>query len=304
MGMRAGDPYPVDVTRLKPDTFVGDVVTKPAVPPLIEAARRIGCGTSTGGDMFAAVAGLIVDFLLADGPAAERAMTERVDVAVIGSGAAGLVAACRAADGGRSVAVLEKAALLGGTSAVSGGVMWMPDHHLMGECRSPTSRLQEAALAYLTAATGGRVPAERLRWYLATSREAVRWLDEQTLVGLAALPRPDYHTEWPGAARGRGLDIQPFDGTKFPGLTARIRPPTYFPAVTMAERDAMAATGLDTALIARRNAEGTRTMGGALVAGAGRLGRGARGADPGRVRGRGAAARPAAAGGSAARPAP
>jgi shikimate dehydrogenase len=68
MGMRPGDPYPVDVQRLKPDTFVADVVTKPAVPPLIAAAREIGCGTSTGADMFAAVAVLIVDFLLADGP--------------------------------------------------------------------------------------------------------------------------------------------------------------------------------------------------------------------------------------------
>ena len=68
MGMRPGDPYPVDVTSLKPDTFVGDVVTKPAVPPLIEAARQVGCRTSTGGDMFATVAGLIADFLLAEGP--------------------------------------------------------------------------------------------------------------------------------------------------------------------------------------------------------------------------------------------
>ena len=68
MGMREGDPLPVEIAGLKPDTVVGDVVTKPAVPPLIEAARRIGCRTSTGSDMFAAVAGLITDFLLEDGP--------------------------------------------------------------------------------------------------------------------------------------------------------------------------------------------------------------------------------------------
>lgn len=67
MGMRAGDPYPVDVTRLKPTTVVGDVVTKPAVPPLIAAARTAGCATSTGSDMFGEVGGLIVDFLLDGG---------------------------------------------------------------------------------------------------------------------------------------------------------------------------------------------------------------------------------------------
>jgi 3-oxosteroid 1-dehydrogenase len=186
-----------------------------------------------------------------------------VDVAVIGSGAAGLVAACRAADGGHSVLVLEKAELLGGTSAISGGVAWMPNHHLMGE-EFPDSA--EAALTYLTRATGGKVQEQTLRWYIQTAGEAVRWLDGRTRVRLAALPRPDYHTDWAGAARGRGLDNLPFDGTEFPGLTARIRPPTYFPAITMAERDAMAASGFDTELIARRDAEGTRTMGGALIA--------------------------------------
>jgi shikimate dehydrogenase len=67
MGMRADDPYPVDVTRLKPGTVVGDVVTRPAVPPLVAAARAAGCATATGSDMFARVAVLIVDFLVAAG---------------------------------------------------------------------------------------------------------------------------------------------------------------------------------------------------------------------------------------------
>ncbi len=63
-GMRAEDPLPIDVQRLAPSTFVSDVVTVPAVPPLIEAARARGCGTLTGSGMFEAVRRLIVDFYL------------------------------------------------------------------------------------------------------------------------------------------------------------------------------------------------------------------------------------------------
>jgi shikimate dehydrogenase len=65
-GMKAGDPLPIDTTKLAPTSFVGCVVTAPAVPPLIEAARRLGCPTSTGTDMYNALQGSMLDFLLAD----------------------------------------------------------------------------------------------------------------------------------------------------------------------------------------------------------------------------------------------
>ena len=64
-GMRPGDPYPVDVARLRPDMFVGCVITSPAVSPVIEAARRVGCKTSVGRDMYEAQQQLMLDFLLA-----------------------------------------------------------------------------------------------------------------------------------------------------------------------------------------------------------------------------------------------
>lgn len=64
MGMRPDDPLPIDVQRLAASTFVGDVVTVPAVPPLIEAARARGCRTMTGTGMFEAVRACIVDFYL------------------------------------------------------------------------------------------------------------------------------------------------------------------------------------------------------------------------------------------------
>jgi shikimate dehydrogenase len=63
MGMKARDPLPVAVDGLVASTFVGDVVTGPDPSPLIAAARAKGCRTSTGGDMFAHVRDLMVDFL-------------------------------------------------------------------------------------------------------------------------------------------------------------------------------------------------------------------------------------------------
>jgi shikimate dehydrogenase len=70
-GMRPGDPMPVDVTRLTPQMLVGCVITSPAVSPMVEAARRIGCRTSVGGDMYAAEQQLMLEFLLA-GTGGER----------------------------------------------------------------------------------------------------------------------------------------------------------------------------------------------------------------------------------------
>ncbi|SIT45402.1 Shikimate dehydrogenase substrate binding domain protein (fragment) [Paraburkholderia ribeironis] len=64
LGMRADDPLPIDVSRLPATTFVGDVVTKPPLTPLIEAARARGCPTVTGTQMFGRVCERMVTFLL------------------------------------------------------------------------------------------------------------------------------------------------------------------------------------------------------------------------------------------------
>lgn len=64
LGMRAGDSLPVDPSVFRTGMFVGDVVTKPAVTPLIAHARAAGCGTSPGSAMFANVRDLMVRFFL------------------------------------------------------------------------------------------------------------------------------------------------------------------------------------------------------------------------------------------------
>ncbi|WP_313353163.1 shikimate dehydrogenase [Paracoccus sp. (in: a-proteobacteria)] len=64
LGMREGDPLPVQTDLLTPDQFVADVVTRPAIPPLIAAARAKGCGTMPGSGMFEAQAVLLAELLM------------------------------------------------------------------------------------------------------------------------------------------------------------------------------------------------------------------------------------------------
>ncbi|MFY0633816.1 MAG: shikimate dehydrogenase [Vannielia sp.] len=64
LGMREDDPLPVQVDLLTADQFVSDVVTRPAVPPLIAAARATGCATMSGSGMFAAQAVLLAELLM------------------------------------------------------------------------------------------------------------------------------------------------------------------------------------------------------------------------------------------------
>jgi shikimate dehydrogenase len=65
LGMRAGDPLPIDVNHLQPESFVGCVVTAPPISPLVEEARKRGCKTSTGLDVTEAAQKLGLAFVLA-----------------------------------------------------------------------------------------------------------------------------------------------------------------------------------------------------------------------------------------------
>jgi shikimate dehydrogenase len=64
IGMRRDDPYPLQIDHLTSDMFVGDVITEPAVTPLIQAARQLGCKTQIGAEMFDAQLRSIRDFLI------------------------------------------------------------------------------------------------------------------------------------------------------------------------------------------------------------------------------------------------
>jgi len=63
-GMKAGDPLPVDASKLSAQQFVADVITMPVVTPLLGAAQAKGCKTQNGVQMFEAQVDFITEFLI------------------------------------------------------------------------------------------------------------------------------------------------------------------------------------------------------------------------------------------------
>jgi succinate dehydrogenase/fumarate reductase flavoprotein subunit len=152
-------------------------------------------------------------------------MDKIVDVAVIGSGAAGLTAALAAARAGLTAAVIEKAERIGGTTALSEGMIWVPcspEARALGIADSAAD-----ALAYLEATGGNRVDRARARAYLASGPDLLAWLHRETEVRFDLVPTSqDYESDAPGARRGgRALRPAPFDGRRLGADFGRLKHP-------------------------------------------------------------------------------
>lgn len=133
------------------------------------------------------------------------------DVIVVGSGAGAMTAAITAADQGLSVLVVEKSDKFGGTSAISGGGIWIPNNHYFKRIGGRDSH--EMALTYLRASTAGRVDESRLLAYLEHAPKMIQYLETKSRVRYAVAHKyPDYYQHLPGALPGgRSLDPELFD---------------------------------------------------------------------------------------------
>nr|PZM96037.1 MAG: 3-oxosteroid 1-dehydrogenase [Actinomycetota bacterium] len=141
---------------------------------------------------------------------------EEVDLLVAGSGAAAMSAAIAGKDAGLDVLIVESTDKWGGTTAISGGGLWMPGHPLMEKIGKADSI--EDALAYMEASIGDVGPAssiERRRAYLETIPEVFRLLERLGMRWNVAKKYPDYYPDMPGGmAGGRSIEAKPYNAKR------------------------------------------------------------------------------------------
>lgn len=146
------------------------------------------------------------------------------DVLVFGSGAGGMTAALFAGRGGLDVLLCEKLAWVGGTTAVSGGGIWIPGNR---EGVAAGDSVEEAR-RYLKQRLGPYYREALIETFLANGPRVLDELQRDTDVRFDLSHWPDYHSDEPGGAKkGRTLFPQPFDGKKLGKDFALLRSPMH-----------------------------------------------------------------------------
>ncbi|WP_248964143.1 FAD-dependent oxidoreductase [Sphaerisporangium perillae] len=144
------------------------------------------------------------------------------DVVVAGSGAGAMTGALAAAASGLRTAVLERTALLGGTSAYAGAAVWLPGSAV--QQRAGIGDSTESARAYLMALIG-EAEAERREAFLATAPEVVAFLERDPAIEFEWRPFPDYFPAPGRAEAGRSLVPLDLPAERLGALAALVRPP-------------------------------------------------------------------------------
>jgi succinate dehydrogenase/fumarate reductase flavoprotein subunit len=131
--------------------------------------------------------------------------TRTADVVVLGSGAAGLSAALAASAHGARTVLLEKGPLVGGTAALSAGVVWIPRNHLAAEAGidDPPGDAER----YIASLDNGRQNPDLVAAFADAAPQVLRWLEEQTPLRFRLIPYPDYHSDNPGALPKGGRSL-------------------------------------------------------------------------------------------------
>jgi succinate dehydrogenase/fumarate reductase flavoprotein subunit len=145
------------------------------------------------------------------------------DVLVIGSGAGGLSTAVTAKKHGLDVVVIEKDDVFGGTTAFSGGVLWIPGN---GRAQSDARESRDRAKEYLKSETGNFFQDDMIEAFLDTGPKMLDWFENETEVRFVPTMYPDYHPTAPGGVDvGRSVLAAPFNSSELGPELKRLRPP-------------------------------------------------------------------------------
>ena len=196
----------------------------------------------------------------------DLAWHREADVIVLGSGGAALTAAIAAYDfGAKDVVILEKSGMVGGTTAMSGGMLWIPNNLYQQEAGIADS--DEDVVAYLDALAPGALDPDTLGAFLERGPEMIRYFAEKTPVRFHAYADfPDYQPYMPGAKAegGRSLDNEAFSFEQLGKWAARVNPTKMAYPVRGSLMEAINGT-LDEATLAEREAGDYRGLGQALI---------------------------------------
>ncbi|MGH3523572.1 MAG: FAD-binding protein, partial [Mycobacterium sp.] len=158
-------------------------------------------------------------------PDSERRWDHEVDFVVVGSGCGGLTGALTAADRGLATLILEKASVYGGTTALSGGNVWIPNNPTLK--REGLGESRADVRSYLDAVVGDRVPSANIDAFIDNGPVAMEFLERtsphlrfQWCTGYS-----DYHPERPGGRPvGRTVEPLPFNLKKLGEDEKLLRP--------------------------------------------------------------------------------
>lgn len=152
------------------------------------------------------------------------------DLIVVGSGAAGLSCAITAKKRGLDVVVLEKEPVFGGTTALSGGVLWIPlNHHGRKQNAADTV---EAVRTYMMQETGSYFDEAAVQAFVENGPKMVEFFERETAMKFIPTLYPDYHPDVPGGVDiGRSILAEPYDirglGKDMPRLKLPLRTITF-----------------------------------------------------------------------------
>jgi 3-oxosteroid 1-dehydrogenase len=145
------------------------------------------------------------------------------DVLIVGSGAGAMTAALRAADSGARVLMIEKTDRFGGTSAMSGGVLWLPNSPLCNPAGGDES--PEAAREYMRAVINEEGLHDRIDAFIETVPGFIDYLHTNTHLRLDVLAQfPDMYPDQPGFQMHRCHEARPFSGKLLGEDLDRLRP--------------------------------------------------------------------------------